>query len=325
MVHPRACPTSRPSAARDLRGTAGRSGRAPRCPRRRLPPRLARRLPQLRRPRGPAPRRPALAALAAGRSRWSSRFPSPLLGIGLLVAWIVHQIRGNPTTAPAATAPGRRRPRPSRRRRRHRRRPGVVVPADWVAESEPPAGLTFRHPAGLDPPHGAAGDPAVRARSRPARRPRASKESAPASRPTADPSQALQQFVARAYGGQPQVQNGPDHRRRRRRTPASSSKSSATCARGVPVRGRGARLRLGRAQRGRPGPGGERSARAGRPARGHRRGLAAAHWLIGSTVSSEMLRSSGMTVAGAAEPLWLSRTHVAVGVEGGCRRGHRDR
>jgi hypothetical protein len=27
--------------------------------------------------------------------------------------------------------------------------------------------------------------------------------------PTADPSQALQQFVARAYAGQPQVQNGP--------------------------------------------------------------------------------------------------------------------
>jgi hypothetical protein len=83
----------------------------------------------------------------------------------------------------------------------------VTVPADWVSESDPPAGLTFRHPPGW-----------IRRTALPE-----ILRFAPAStgsttpgiegigagiEPTADPAAAIQQFVSRAYGGQPQVHDG---------------------------------------------------------------------------------------------------------------------
>jgi hypothetical protein len=133
--------------------------------------------------------------------------PVVAAGVGLLIAWIVHEIRGNPSTAPAVTRPvpsisavKSARPSPAP--------PKVVVPADWIAESDPPAGVTYRHPAGwirrtalpeilrfapVSPGSTTPGIEGIGA----------------GIEPTADPSQALQQFVARAYAGQPQVQNGP--------------------------------------------------------------------------------------------------------------------
>lgn len=127
--------------------------------------------------------------------------------IGLLIAWIVHEIRGNPSTTPAVTRPlpsasAVKTPAPSPAA------PRIVVPADWVAESDPPAGVTFRHPAGwirrtalpeilrFAPVSVGSTTPGIEGIG-------AGIES------TADPSQALQQFVARAYAGQPQVQDGP--------------------------------------------------------------------------------------------------------------------
>ena len=133
--------------------------------------------------------------------------PVAAAGIGLLVAWIVHEIRGNPSTTPPVTRPvpsvsAAKTPAPSPSA------PRVVVPADWVAESDPPAGVTYRHPAGW-----------IRRTALPEIL-RFAPVSAGSTTPgiegigagieaTADPSQALQQFVARAYAGQPQVQNGP--------------------------------------------------------------------------------------------------------------------
>jgi hypothetical protein len=133
--------------------------------------------------------------------------PVAAAGIGLLVAWIVHTIRGNPSAGPAPSVP---QPSvsavasapPSQAPRR------VVVPADWVIETEPPAGLTFRHPPGwirrtalpeilrFAPVSTGSTTPGV--------------EGIGAGiEPNAGPSQALQQFVTRAYGTQPQLLRGP--------------------------------------------------------------------------------------------------------------------
>lgn len=75
--------------------------------------------------------------------------PIVAFAIGLLIAWIVHAIRGDriptatagtaaasvPPIAPAST-PAKRVPA------------RVTVPADWVTEVAPPVGLSYRHPAG---------------------------------------------------------------------------------------------------------------------------------------------------------------------------------
>jgi hypothetical protein len=83
-----------------------------------------------------------------------------------------------------------------------------VVPADWVAESDPPSGLAYRHPPGwirrtalpeilrFAPVSTGSTTPGIEGVG-------AGIET------TADPGQALQQFVSRAYGGQPQLQSGP--------------------------------------------------------------------------------------------------------------------
>lgn len=133
--------------------------------------------------------------------------PVAAAGIGLLVAWIVHTIRGNPTTAPAPSAPQPSASAvasapPSAAPQR------VVVPADWVAESDPPAGLTFRHPPGW-----------IRRTSLPEIL-RFAPVSAGSTTPGVEgigagietdtaPAQALPQFVTRTYGTQPQLQRGP--------------------------------------------------------------------------------------------------------------------
>jgi hypothetical protein len=136
--------------------------------------------------------------------------PVVAAGIGLLVAWIVHTVRGNPSTASGQVAPAPTTSPvtsapptvPSTAP------PRAVVPADWVAESDPPAGLTFRHPPGwirrtalpeilrFAPVSPGSTTPGV--------------EGIGAGiEPGAAPSQALQQFVTRAYGTQPQLQRGP--------------------------------------------------------------------------------------------------------------------
>ena len=174
-----------------------------------------------RSPRSPgsprSPRSPGLRPQRPGRRwlRWL-RFvllvillPVVALGIGLLVAWIVHQIRGNPSiTTPPAPSPSaspsasKSAPPPSPAP------PKVVVPADWVTEAQPPAGLTFRHPPGwirrTESPEILRFAPASAGSTAPGI------EGVGAGlEPTTSPSQALQEFVSRAYGTQPQVQNGP--------------------------------------------------------------------------------------------------------------------
>ncbi len=77
--------------------------------------------------------------------------PVAALGIGLLVAWIVHIARGNGSTS-TATIPPSPSPSPSAPRTSASPRvtapPAVAVPADWVTEVSPPVGLIFRHPPG---------------------------------------------------------------------------------------------------------------------------------------------------------------------------------
>jgi hypothetical protein len=133
--------------------------------------------------------------------------PVAALGIGLLLAWIVHTIRGNPSVGsapdqplPSVSALSTTAPSPAVHR--------VVVPADWVVETDPPAGLTFRHPPGwirrtalpeilrFAPVSPGSTTPGV--------------EGVGAGiEPEVAPAQALQQFVTRAYGGEPQLARGP--------------------------------------------------------------------------------------------------------------------
>jgi hypothetical protein len=133
--------------------------------------------------------------------------PVAALGTGLLVAWIVHTVRGNPSAGPAPSAP-----EPSisavvsapPSAAPHR----VVVPPDWAAETEPPAGLTFRHPPGW-----------IRRTALPEIlrfAPVAAGSTTPGVEgigagiePNATAAQALRQFVTRAYATQPQLQRGP--------------------------------------------------------------------------------------------------------------------
>jgi hypothetical protein len=87
--------------------------------------------------------------------------PVLALLIGLLIAWIVHVIRGGdeartgtsggstavPSLTPSSTAPSAAASSgtPSAPASGPA---SITVPSDWVAESEPPAGVTFSHPNG---------------------------------------------------------------------------------------------------------------------------------------------------------------------------------
>jgi hypothetical protein len=81
--------------------------------------------------------------------------PVLALLIGLLIAWIAHLIRGgstvhtgqSPAPQPSASAPSTA-PTSSPGSSPTLAPPAVTVPADWVAEVEPPQGITYRHPAG---------------------------------------------------------------------------------------------------------------------------------------------------------------------------------
>ncbi len=154
----------------------------------------------------PAPPRPA----APATRRWLHWLkiaalvvvlPVIALLLGLLIAWIVHLIRGNPTTHPAATvvppvasvAPSPvapKKPAP------------VVVPSDWVAEDAPPVGLTFSHPPDwirrTSTPEVLRFEPAAPASTAPGI------EGVGAGIETAaNPAQAVSEFATRVYGTQP--------------------------------------------------------------------------------------------------------------------------
>jgi hypothetical protein len=75
--------------------------------------------------------------------------PILALLIGLLIAWIVHLIRGNPpvhTGQTPATQPSASSTAPTTSPTTAPQ--AVTVPADWVTEDQPPQGITYRHPAG---------------------------------------------------------------------------------------------------------------------------------------------------------------------------------
>lgn len=129
--------------------------------------------------------------------------PVAALLIGLLVAWIVHQIRGNgtpkiiqPVIEPSASAPA------TSPTSAPTKAAPVVVPSDWVAEVAPPAGLTYSHPLGW-----------IRRTSTPEVlrfAPAAAGSTAPGIEgvgagiePAASPGQALTNFATRVYGAQP--------------------------------------------------------------------------------------------------------------------------
>ncbi len=127
--------------------------------------------------------------------------PVIALLIGLLIAWIVHLIRGNPASHPAATvvppvasaAPSPAAPK----------KPApVVVPSDWVAEDVPPVGLTFSHPPDwirrTSTPEVLRFEPAAAGSTAPGI------EGVGAGIETAaNPAQAVSDFATRVYGTQP--------------------------------------------------------------------------------------------------------------------------
>jgi hypothetical protein len=129
--------------------------------------------------------------------------PVIALGIGLLIAYVAHQIRGNASSStrtvplPSASASPSASPTPSAAPSAQ-----VVVPADWIAEVSPPAGLTFRHPPGwirrTESPEVLRFAPASSGSQSPGI------EGVGAGFETATvPAEALQSFAARAYGSQP--------------------------------------------------------------------------------------------------------------------------
>jgi hypothetical protein len=128
--------------------------------------------------------------------------PLIALGVGLLISYIAHLIRGNndpvrTAPLPSASASPSTSPTPSASAT-----PQVVVPADWVTEVSPPAGLTYRHPAGwvrrTESPEVLRFAPASPGSLTPG------VEGVGAGFETsADPAEALRSFAARAYGGQP--------------------------------------------------------------------------------------------------------------------------
>jgi hypothetical protein len=133
---------------------------------------------------------------------------APLIAllIGLLIAWIVHLIRGNPPTHPAVTvtppvasaAPSASASSPAA----PKKSAPVVVPSDWVVEDLPPAGLTYSHPPDwlrrTSTPEVLRFEPAAPGSTAPGI------EGVGAGIETAvNPAQAIREFGTRNYGTQP--------------------------------------------------------------------------------------------------------------------------
>jgi hypothetical protein len=132
--------------------------------------------------------------------------PVIALLIGLLIAWIVHLIRGNPAPHPAVTVtPPAASVAPSASASSSaapRKAAPVVVPSDWVAEDLPPTGLTFSHPPDwtrrTSTPEVLRFAPAAPGSTAPGI------EGVGAGIETAtNPAQAVSAFAARVYGTQP--------------------------------------------------------------------------------------------------------------------------
>lgn len=132
--------------------------------------------------------------------------PVIALGIGLLVAYVVHLLRGSDTstrTVPPATSSASQSVSPSASPTPSASPSAqVVVPADWVTEVSPPTGLTYRHPPGwirrTESPEVLRFIPARTGSQSPGI------EGVGAGFEAAtEPAQALQGFAARAYGSQP--------------------------------------------------------------------------------------------------------------------------
>jgi hypothetical protein len=156
-----------------------------------------------------APTAPAVPATRRPRRWWRVlrvillviALPLIALGIGLLIAYIVGQFRGNPNARvaplPSASAAPAASPSPSVTPSAQ-----VVVPADWITEVSPPTGLTYRHPPGwirrTESPEVFRFAPVSTDSQTPG------VEGVGAGFETAsDPTLAVQGFAARAYGSQP--------------------------------------------------------------------------------------------------------------------------
>ncbi len=130
--------------------------------------------------------------------------PLIAFAIGLLVAWIVDTIRGHDSVhTSGARQPASSSAAPSASASASASAPPpVVVPADWVVESAPPAGLSYRYPAGwlrrtalpeilrFEPASPGSSAPGIEGVG-------AGLES------VTDPAQAAQDFASRNYGQQP--------------------------------------------------------------------------------------------------------------------------
>jgi hypothetical protein len=164
---------------------------------------------------GPARPAPAADVVPPGspRRRWVRvlrlvalviALPIVAFAMGLLVAWIVHLTRGSDTGSRAGSPVTGQSPSlaPTRSASASASSQAVAVPADWVTEITPPAGLTFRHPPGwvrrTSLPEVLRFAPVVPGSTAPGI------EGVGAGlETTADPAQAVRDFATRAYGGQP--------------------------------------------------------------------------------------------------------------------------
>lgn len=131
--------------------------------------------------------------------------PVAAVAIGLLIAWIVHEIRGGGSSTGAAnpTASASPSPASSPAPTAKASRPAVViVPTDWVPESAPPEGLAYRHPPGwlrrLSTPEVLRLEPAAPGSTAPGIEGVGAGTEAASS-----PADALTAFASRTYGAQP--------------------------------------------------------------------------------------------------------------------------
>jgi hypothetical protein len=136
--------------------------------------------------------------------------PVIALGIGLLIAYIAHLVRhsgsSSALTTPAPSASSSPSPSPSQSPSASPS-PRVAVPADWITEVSPPAGLSYRHPAGwirrTSSPEVFRFEPASIGSQNPG------VEGVGAGfEASTDPANALRTVAARAYSSQPRFVGG---------------------------------------------------------------------------------------------------------------------